>query len=133
MRPHPGRQMQEEHSRARRMIEKIFGLMVASWKILHTPITSSVENIEKFVMAIVVLHNYLRLTENASYSLAGFGDSKNSNRKMIPGNWSSSERNKTKPFLNNLPPVLGLRYQQGVLDMRNSTKDYVNSPICKLE
>ena len=66
LRPDPGRQMQGDrvvynlpHSRVRRTIEDAFGLMMTRWRILHTPVSSSDENIDKLIMAIVVLHHYL--------------------------------------------------------------------------
>ena len=35
----------------------------------------SVENAESYVLAIIPLHNYLKLTDNAVYAPAGFVDS----------------------------------------------------------
>ena len=79
MRPFPGKSLKEDqaiynyhHSRARRTIENTFGLMVARWRILNTPINADVKSIEKYVLAIIVLHNYLWLTGNASYCPVGF-------------------------------------------------------------
>ena len=63
MRPYPGKEIREEesayncrHSRARRTIENAFGIMATRWRILNNPINALVENIEKYVMAIMVLH-----------------------------------------------------------------------------
>ena len=39
---------------------------------------ANVENVEYYVWAVICLHNYLRLTENATYTLAGFVDSRSS-------------------------------------------------------
>ena len=47
------------HSRVSRTIENAFGLMVTRRRILHTPVSCSDENIDKLIMAIVVLHHYL--------------------------------------------------------------------------
>ena len=106
--------------------------MVARWRILNTPINANVESIEKYVLAIIVLHNYLRLTENASYCPAGFVDSISSSGEIIPGNWRSSV-NTNNPFLANLNPVRGCRYQQDAISMRDCLKEFVNSPLGRLE
>ena len=74
MRPYLGKETLEEesvyncrYSRARRTIQNAFGIITTRWRILNNPVNASVENIEKYVMAIMVLHNYLRSTENATY------------------------------------------------------------------
>jgi len=138
MRPFPGRNLTEEqvvynlrHSRGRRTIENAFGLMVARWRLLNTPINANVENIEKYVLAIIVLHNYLRLTENASYCPDGFADSTNSSGDTVPGSWRTSLN--TNASMVKLNPVRGCRYQQDAMNMRDSLKEYVNSPLGKLE
>ena len=38
-------------------------------------ICANVENAENYTLACLALHNYLRLTENASYCPSGFVDS----------------------------------------------------------
>ena len=43
------------------------------------------------------------------------------------------EMKQINPFMNNLFPVHGSRYQQDVFDMRNSIEDYVNNPIGKMD
>ena len=75
MQPYPGCEFQEDaavynyrHSHASRVIENAFGLLVARWRLFNMPIIAPVENIEWYLKAAIVLHNYLRLTENASYS-----------------------------------------------------------------
>ncbi|KAJ8970514.1 hypothetical protein NQ314_001190 [Rhamnusium bicolor] len=47
-------------SRARRIIENVFGILVARFRIFHTPINLKLKNTEKVVMACCVLHNFLR-------------------------------------------------------------------------
>ena len=47
-------------SRARRVVEYVFGIMVARFRVLKSCINVKPENIEKIVMACCVLHNYLR-------------------------------------------------------------------------
>ena len=51
------------HSKARRVIENYFGILLARFRILQIPIRASVENVEKYVLAYLALHDYLRLTD----------------------------------------------------------------------
>ena len=73
MRPYPGKLAEEERvfnyrlSRSRRVIENVFGILRARWRIFSRPIKASIENTERYIMAAVCLHNYLRQTENALY------------------------------------------------------------------
>ena len=48
-------------SRARRVIENTFGILVARWRLYCTPIIVSIENAESYVLATLALHNYLTL------------------------------------------------------------------------
>ena len=80
-------------SRARRTIENAFGILTARWQILHKPIRSSVENAERYTLACLALHNYLRLTDNAMYCPEGFVDSYNNSGKIKEGEWRSLVNN----------------------------------------
>ena len=92
MRPFPGKTADEKeriynhrHSRARRVIENCFGILSARFLILQKPIRASVENTERYVLACLALHNYLRLTDNAHYTPAGFIDSEDKHGNFVPG------------------------------------------------
>lgn len=54
-------------SRARRIIENVFGILVARFRIFHTEINLSVDRIEIIVLACCVLHNYLRKMRGSHY------------------------------------------------------------------
>ena len=76
MRPYPGHtrsKMDEKKfifnyrlSRARRVIENTFGILVARWRIFRSPIKAKTENVEHYLLAAICLHNYLRETDNAN-------------------------------------------------------------------
>ena len=50
-------------SRARRVIENTFGILVARWRIFRGFIRASPKNVERYVLAGLCLHNYLRQTD----------------------------------------------------------------------
>ncbi|XP_071653384.1 uncharacterized protein, partial [Temnothorax longispinosus] len=70
MRPYAGRYLGEHKnifnyrlSRARRIIENTFGILAKKWGIYNRPIAAIPENINKYILATVCLHNFLRNKE----------------------------------------------------------------------
>ena len=131
MRPYPGSGLTLErsiynyrHCRSRRPIENTFGVWAARWLIFHKAILGSVENIEKIVMATMALHNYLRMTDNASYCPQGYVDSESSDGTIIPGFWRSES---DSAGIADIPLIRGSRYRDEPLAMRDALQTYVNS------
>ena len=69
MRPYLGLDADEEervynyrHSRGRRVIENAFGIVTSRWRIFQK-LRATVSNLEKYTMACLALHNYLRQTQ----------------------------------------------------------------------
>ena len=98
MKPYPGKGLAEEQriynyrlSRARRTIENAFGIISAKWRIFSKPIKANVDLVDKITKATVCLHNYLRLTENATYTPAGFFDSEDSSGNILLADWRNIE------------------------------------------
>ena len=97
MRPYSGKALTSETlkifnyrlSRARRVIENSFGILVARWRVFQKPIDAKPERVEKIILAAIVLHNYLKQTDNACYTPNGFVDSKNNSGNIMPGQWRS--------------------------------------------
>ena len=89
MRPYPGHLTEEQRifnyrlSRARRVIENTFGILVARWRIFHTLIISSIENAEWYVRTAITLHNNLRLSESARYCPNRFTDLESSSGNVF--------------------------------------------------
>ena len=67
------------------MIENTFGILVSRWRIFIQEIEASPEKVEKFTLAAIALHNYLRRTDTASYTPSGFIDSEDSSGKSKKG------------------------------------------------
>ena len=97
MRPYPGIKKgtldESKHvfnyrlSRARRVIENSFGILVARWRIFRGFIRAAVHNVERYLLAALFLHNYSRQTDNAAYFPLGFVDSEDSSGRIKPGEW----------------------------------------------
>ena len=76
MQPYPKKELNNQKctfnyrlSRARRVIENVFGILCAKWRIFRKPIIAKVENAENYVKAAVCLHNILRLKEDTNKSI----------------------------------------------------------------
>ena len=135
MRPYPGKNITEERSiynyrlsRARRVIENTFGILVARWRIFRAPIQAKIESVQKIVLAAVALHNYLRQTDCASYCPTGFVDSFDSSGNILPGEWRNVvSTDGSSGALGNLPVARGTRAHNSAVQVREALKQYVNS------
>lgn len=74
MKPFSQRELTHEHrifnyrlSRARRVVENVFGILAARFRIFTAPINLAMVNIDHVVMACCVLHNYLRRSRGDAY------------------------------------------------------------------
>lgn len=74
-------------SRARRVIENVFGIMSARFRVLRKPISLNADKTKKVVLACCVLHNYLMTTNKEKYAPASSFDKYNDNGEFIPGQW----------------------------------------------
>ena len=96
MKAYPARNLTEEKrvynyrlSRARGTIENTLGILSVKWCIYRKPIRASVDTVEAITKACLCLHNYLKQTDNASYTPDGFADSECCNGGPIEGSWGS--------------------------------------------
>ena len=131
MRPYPGTLDMEQIifnyrlSRARRTIENAFGILCARWRMFYTPIRAKVENVENFVLACLSLHNYLRLTDNASYCPSGFTDSYDDTGNLQEGKWRTLAVGNEGMLP--ISHIKGSRYSNNAVEMRNSLRRFLNS------
>ena len=70
-------------SRACKIIENTFGILVSKCKIFQKLIEGTPERIEKIIPATVALYNYLNQTDHAHYSPTGFIDSEDGAGEII--------------------------------------------------
>ena len=91
----------------------------------YTPIRTKVENVENYVLACLISHNYLRLTDNPSYCHNGFPDSYYATGNLQQREWRGfvSENQGSVPKSR----VKGSRYSNQAIKMRNAIEDFVNS------
>ena len=74
--PHPQRGLTEEEqvynqriSRARMIVENVFGMVVNKFRVFHTPINARPKQVEKMVLATCILHNMLLKTNPQNYRI----------------------------------------------------------------
>lgn len=97
MKPYPGAQAKGSpqriyngrHSRARRTVENVFGIMSAVFRVLRKPLLLEPLTAENVVLTCCLLHNFLRKSQSASsYTPPGtFDDEDTSSGEVTPGHW----------------------------------------------
>jgi hypothetical protein len=122
LRPFPGKNLSEVKqifnyrlSRARRVIENAFGIMVARWRIFHRVINAQPETVDNIVKAAVCLHNFLKRIEANSakktYCPPSYVDH-DVNNEVQPGEWR-----------NDVPEGLGVLQNVNTLPRRISSRN----------
>lgn len=73
MKPFPQRGLDVEkriynyrHSRARRISENLFGILASRWRVLRSAFLLQPKSVENIIMAILILHNYLRRSSSVN-------------------------------------------------------------------
>ncbi|XP_031328647.1 putative nuclease HARBI1 [Photinus pyralis] len=109
-------------SRARRVSENAFGIMVSRFRVLLQTIATNVDNVDPIVLACCALHNYLR-NKSSSYITQTFVDKENTeNLTFDLGAW--------RDIGTNLVPLAQIsdrqRNEEGKY-VRNVFKEYFNA------
>lgn len=97
MRPYPRRYLLGDEqrvfnyrlSRARRIIENSFGILVTKWRILQQSLCLKLESAESIVQATICLHNFVINTSNDKRYLH-MVDREVSNGHIIEGEWRNT-------------------------------------------
>ena len=111
-------------SRARRIIENSFGILVSRFRIFRRAIIANVDNVKFITKATVALHNFLMKHVTNLYCPTDFVDQEDI-RGRVPGNW----RDDVNDFQGMLP--IGNQgsnnFARTAKEVRNAFKDYFNS------
>lgn len=73
-------------SRSRRIIENVFGICAARFRVLLKPMELKPEKVNKVVLAVCALHNFL-MTRKSMYATGADFDRENENGTITQGNW----------------------------------------------
>lgn len=94
-------------SRARRVVENVFGIMSAVFRVLRKPMLLEPEKAQNVVMAVACLHNFLRKSKSSKnvYTPPGTFDEQDSEGNILPGNWRNETNFQASSFLpiNSIP------------------------------
>uniref|UniRef100_A0A8D8TUQ0 Nuclease HARBI1 n=1 Tax=Cacopsylla melanoneura TaxID=428564 RepID=A0A8D8TUQ0_9HEMI len=75
-------------SRARRVVENAFGILVSRFRVFEKPIAIGLDKVDALVKAALALHNWLKMTTGESYTPVGSIDIEDLNgRVVVPGSW----------------------------------------------
>ena len=86
------------------------------------------ETAENIVKVAIGLHNYVRQTNGATYSPAGFIDSEDATGQIKPGEWWAIiivSEDGTNGALRPLPLPRGARYSTAANEARETLREYV--------
>ena len=97
------------------VIENVFGILSARWRIFHRLIRATVEHVERYVLAALALHNYLRQTSTALYTPNGFVDSEERDGSIHLGEWRNREK---RQCMEDIRPVRGSCNRQFIDDIK---------------
>ncbi|CAH2014684.1 unnamed protein product [Acanthoscelides obtectus] len=110
--------------RARRIVENVFGIMSAVFRVLRKVMLVSPEKATLVVLACIYLHNFLRKSKHSrnTYTPSGtFDDEKEG--KIIPGQWRQGSENKNAESF--LPiPKIGRKSSANCEAIRNEFATY---------
>lgn len=80
-------------SRARRVVENMFGIMSSVFRVMRKPILLEPEKVTNISLTSALLHNFLRRSKTSSskYSPNGIFDIENEKGQIIPGTWRQEQ------------------------------------------
>lgn len=137
MRPYPGHNLSFKKriynyrlSRARRIIENSFGILVSRWRILRKSIAVHPKYVDKIILATVFLHNFLKtindLTaeEDRIYCPPNFIDTEQEDGSIIHGAW----RNEYSTEMSRIRSTTAHRSTTAAYKQRDEIADYLLTP-----
>ncbi|KAK4872529.1 hypothetical protein RN001_014558 [Aquatica leii] len=131
LRPYPGRGVNAHLdrskqifnyrlSRARRIIENAFGILVAKWRIFRRPINCEIDTVINIIKATVCLHNFIVKNNTVEYIQPGLVDAEH-NGDLVVGEW---RRDVDRSCIQDLPQVGSNSYSKTAAHIRNQFAQY---------
>lgn len=80
-------------SRARRVVENLFGIMSSRFQVLLKPIHLDEKKTTKVILAICALHNFLLTESDIKYATVADFDREKDDGDIIPGRWRDEASN----------------------------------------
>ena len=114
-------------SRARRVVENVFGIAASRFRVLRRPIIGQVDKVIKITKAIVSLHNFLMslsTDDNYNYCPLSYAD-RNTGEGFIPGEWRRDADNITG--VQELSHIGSNNYSKQAALIRDEFKSYFNN------
>nr|XP_034178195.1 protein ANTAGONIST OF LIKE HETEROCHROMATIN PROTEIN 1-like [Osmia lignaria] len=109
-------------SRARRVVENVFGISSAVFRVLRKPMLLEPGKVQLIVLTVAYLHNFLRRNDNSRslYSPVGTFDSEQ-NGVFVEGNWRQETNPSSLISITNIPRRSLLTSAQ---EIRDEFKEY---------
>lgn len=100
-------------SRARRVVENVFGILSSVFRVLRKPLLLKPENAQLVVLACIYLHNFLRKSRTSKkiYCPEGALDTEE-DEKIIPGTWRNDNEMTSLTNLKKVPRKSPIRAQE---------------------
>ncbi|XP_066590589.1 uncharacterized protein [Prorops nasuta] len=141
MRPYSGRNLNFKKrifnyrlSRARRIIENSFGILVSRWRILRKPIMLHPKNVDKIVVSLLCLHNFLQTvnednsSEENCYCPPNFVDSEREDGSLHYGAWRQEYSANLNSAMEGIRASTAHRSTTAAHKQRDDIADYLISP-----
>nr|CAI5853840.1 unnamed protein product [Callosobruchus analis] len=111
-------------SRARRIVENAFGILVSRFRVFERPIAIGIDKVDVVVKATLALHNWLKMSSGETYTPIGSFDTEDLNtRQIVPGSWRTQSTEARG--LVNLQTNLGSRnYTTSASTVRDQYAEY---------
>lgn len=110
-------------SRARRIVENAFGILVTRFQIFRSSITTKVDTTDKIILAACALHNWLRRTAKNIYTPRNYVDYEDVDAGQVaPGTWRE-----VNLVFNNIGRAAGNRYSNNAKHVRDMYKNYFSN------
>ena len=112
-----------QHSRARRILENMVGILVNRWRVFHATMHLSPERATSVILSALILHNYLlKSPSNSTYCPPGLIDKEDDKATLLPDSWRS--KHMAEEFRSIAPHYHGNNISNSSKYIREVSMDY---------